>query len=363
MIKYTVLISKKSYRGVKIQKIFDPTGRFSERAGKMKLTQIICLGIGIVFLCACSPPEATLILEDDTWIVVKVNGKIMTSNQMYNEMINLFQTLGQDFSTDEVEERRAEFQAQAIQNLINTELLVEEAIRRGFTVELAEIDTRLNELQEAYKSQDELRSELKTRDLTEAELAEEARRGLYVEKIIAQEIENVTSPEYEEIHRYYNENQELLMIPEQIHVAHIVVEVLYDDPVQVRDAKLAEIERLRQLILDGADFGETAAQYSDCPSKLNNGDLGWITRGRMRPEFTEAAFALPPGTISEVVETAEGFHLIKIFEHHPKTLPELETIEDYVIQRVIDEKIQARILHLIEDLRSQATINIDSAWQ
>ena len=363
MIKFAILLLKKIYWGVKIQKMFDPKGRFSERAGKMKLTRIICLGIGIVLLCACSPPEATLILEDDTWIVVKVNGKIMTRNQMYNEMINLLQTFGQNLSVDELEDKKAEFQSQAIQNLINTEILVEEAIRRGFTVEKNEIDSRLNDLRQAYESQDQLRVELEVRDLTDAELAEEARRGLYVEKIIAQEIENVTPPEYEEIQRYYNENQELLMIPEQIHVAHIVVEVLYDDTVQVRDAKLAEIGRLRQLILDGADFGETAAQYSDCPSKLNNGDLGWIIRGRMRPEFTEAAFALPPGTISEVVETAEGFHLIKVFEHHPQTLPELETIEDYVIQRVIDEKIQARILHLIEDLRSQATIIIDSAWQ
>lgn len=297
------------------------------------------------------------------WIVVKVNGKIMTSNQMHNEMINLFQTLGQNLSVDELEDMKAEFQSQAIQNLINTEILVEEAIRRGFTVEQVEVDSRIYDLQQAYESQDQLRAELKARDLTDAELAEEARRGLYVEKIIAQEIENVTSPENEEIQRYYNENQELLIIPEQIHVAHIVVEVLYDDPVQVRDAKLAEIERLRQLILDGADFGEMASKYSDCPSNVNNGDLGWITRDRMRPEFTEAAFALPPGTISEVVETAEGFHLIKVFEHHPRTLPELETIEDYVIQRVIDEKIQARILRLIEDLRSQATINIDPAWK
>lgn len=343
--------------------MFDPKGRFSERAGKMKLTRIICLGIGIVLLCACSPPEATLIMEDDMWIVVKVNGKIMTSNQMHNEMINLFQTLGQNLSVDELEDMKAEFQSQAIQNLINTEILVEEAIRRGFTVEQVEVDSRIYDLQQAYESQDQLRAELKARDLTDAELAEEARRGLYVEKIIAQEIENVTSPENEEIQRYYNENQELLIIPEQIHVAHIVVEVLYDDPVQVRDAKLAEIERLRQLILDGADFGEMASKYSDCPSNVNNGDLGWITRDRMRPEFTEAAFALPPGTISEVVETAEGFHLIKVFEHHPRTLPELETIEDYVIQRVIDEKIQARILRLIEDLRSQATINIDPAWK
>lgn len=338
---------------------------FPERACKMKRSRLICLGIVLVLIGigACSPPEATVVLDDDVQIAVRVNGKTMTSNQMHNEMLNLFLTLGQNFSADELQEKKADFQAQAIQNLINTELLVEEAIRRGLTVEQAEIDFRLNDLQQAYESRDQLRAELDVRDLTDAELAEEARRGLYVEKIVAQEAEQISSPNDEEIQRYYNENLESLTIPEQVHVAHLVIEILEDDPAAVREAKLAEIERLRQMILDGADFGETASKYSDCPSKLVNGDLGWITRGVMRPEFTEAAFALPPGMLSEVVETPDGFHLIKVFEHRPEILPELDKIEEYIIQRLIDEKIRDRIQNLIMDLRSQATINIDPEWK
>lgn len=72
-----------------------------------------------------------------------------------------------------------------------------------------------------------------------------------------------------------------------------------------------EIRDIKRKLDEGHDFAELARQHSDCPSSGRGGDLGSFGRGQMVGPFEDAAFALPVGGTSEVVETPFGYHIIQ----------------------------------------------------
>jgi len=102
---------------------------------------------------------------------------------------------------------------------------------------------------------------------------------------------------------------------DQIRASHILISHAESDSraasSRSRQEALKAIETLKGRIAGGEDFGDIAADNSDCPSSANGGDLGFFPKGAMVPEFETAAFALEVGQTSDVVETDFGYHLIQ----------------------------------------------------
>lgn len=106
-------------------------------------------------------------------------------------------------------------------------------------------------------------------------------------------------------------------MPEEVKASHILISFKGADRadpqvVRTKDEAKTEAERIRGLILtQNNDFAEMASQFSDGPSKSKGGDLGKFKFEVMAEAFSQAAFALEVGSLSEVVETGFGFHVIK----------------------------------------------------
>ncbi|MCC7537351.1 MAG: peptidylprolyl isomerase [Deltaproteobacteria bacterium] len=101
---------------------------------------------------------------------------------------------------------------------------------------------------------------------------------------------------------------------DQVRASHILL--MYQGSARSRatrskDEASQSIAGLAGQLQSGADFAELARAHSDCPSASKGGDLGTFGRGQMVKPFEDAAFGLPVGGTSGVVETQFGFHIIK----------------------------------------------------
>jgi len=101
---------------------------------------------------------------------------------------------------------------------------------------------------------------------------------------------------------------------DQVQASHILL--MYEGSARStatrsKEEALAQIEAISEEVAQGGDFGQLAAENSDCPSGRQGGDLGTFGRGQMVGAFEDAAFALEVGETSGVVETDFGYHLIQ----------------------------------------------------
>ncbi|MFA6712212.1 MAG: peptidylprolyl isomerase, partial [Candidatus Caldatribacteriota bacterium] len=106
------------------------------------------------------------------------------------------------------------------------------------------------------------------------------------------------------------------------------------------------------------DFETTAKEKSICPSAEKYGDLGYISRGQMVPEFEEASFSLEAGNLSDIVKTEFGYHIIKCYDIQEEKQLSLEEAGDNIKSILTSQKQNERIDELIAQLREEADIVI-----
>ena len=165
----------------------------------------------------------------------------------------------------------------------------------------------------------------------------ERRRVKYILIDIESQRKAVVVPS-REIERYYNNNIEMFSTPEQVRASHILFKTEGKDEKAVR----AEAEKvLAEARKPGADFAALAKKYSeDEPSAKQGGDLDYFGRGRMVPQFDEAAFALAPGAISDLVKSGFGFHIIKVVDKKAANIRTLDEVRTQISDQLGMEKAQ-----------------------
>ena len=138
---------------------------------------------------------------------------------------------------------------------------------------------------------------------------------------------------------YYNQHLADYKVANSVHVEHILFKTIGKT-----DAEVAEIKKQAESVLkqakSGANFEALAKKYSeDDASKVKGGDLGWIVEGQTVPEFQQVAFNLPKGSISDLVKTQYGFHIIKVLDKQTAHTKTFEEVRSSILPILLDQKV------------------------
>lgn len=238
-----------------------------------------------------------------------------------------------------------------LRSMIDSEIMLQRAEKAGLLATDADVEAKLTELKAPYTAE-EFQRQLQSRKMSIDDLKAQLRRDLSVQKLFNKEITSHINIGEKDITDFYNANRASFNLMEpQIHMAQILVtstpnpEVrnLKNDKAQNEDQAMKKIQSLMMRIRQGEDFAQLAQNYSEDPaSAQNGGDLGFIAESaldRASPELRKAVLAIPPGQVSNIIKTQEGYRILKVIAREPAGQRELN---DPRVQQTIRETLQNR---------------------
>ena len=156
----------------------------------------------------------------------------------------------------------------------------------------------------------------------------------------------------EDCKKFYDENPDQFITQDEVRARHI----LLTDDVTSAD----KIALIQEELKKGVSFDVLAVEHSIDPSaQQGGGDLGFFSRGRMVPEFEEAAFALKePGEISEPIKSNFGWHIIKLEEKKPSSVTPYDSIKPQIEQYLSNEKKNQKYQEVLEVLKKEYKVEI-----
>jgi len=130
------------------------------------------------------------------------------------------------------------------------------------------------------------------------------------------------------VRQLYDDYVKSLTSKEQRKARHILIGLAADADAETQKEKKAKIDDLLSRITKGESFDVIAKENSEDPGSANNGgELGWVSKGMMVPEFEDALFKLKKGEVSGVVKSSFGYHIIRFDD------VKSETVESYDVKK------------------------------
>ena len=345
---------------------------------KLKIAVFALMAMFIFTGCSLKKNDNDLIKINDTVITKSEFDKAyesVTSNNMFAQM-------GIDLKKDPDNVFALMLKEKVVSELLVKALLNDEMEKRKITVSKEELETGEKEIVDRFGTKDQFMQVLKlngvTYDKFKKDLKDEIRLKKFVDSIAMVSIGET------EAKKYYDENIDKFKYPKRVRASHILIAAnpdqikatlrkdnkgITDEELNVRfelqmQEKLQKAESIQARVKKApSTFAKEAKENSqDAASAIRGGDLGFFAKDEMVEAFANKAFEMAPNTISEVVQTPYGYHIIMVtdrneagtlsFEQSKKDIINyLESLDKVSIlkNKVAELRKEAKIVYLNED--------------
>jgi parvulin-like peptidyl-prolyl isomerase len=314
--------------------------------------------VAAVILLAAGVASRTEIIEE---IVARINDDIITLSRLKEREAQIVGSLFSRYSGEELDEKVREVRSSLVRDLIRETLMLQRADVLGLdTSKIVDVGLEQIKRQNEIKTNDELLKILREQGTTLDELREQILRINVPPIMVDREVRQKVSVSEAEIESYYKSNVDEFRIPETVTFSELVLrlgEEADEDEVRTRvEAIVAELET-------GASFDALVQKYSEVPSREGGGRVGPLRPKELARPIERALRSLEPGTVSPIIESRFGLHLLRLDERVEERLIDLAEERDGIEDRIRQEKTQAELEKYFEKLTSENFIRISPAYR
>jgi peptidyl-prolyl cis-trans isomerase C len=312
------------------------------------------LALGVA-LALASPGQAR---ADDFGVAARVNGAVIGTERLERYFEEKLQEKGRLVAGIRSPEAFRSMKKAALDELVDRELLWQEAERRKRVAPQKDVDAAMASFRAQLPDPARRRLQLERSGFTEQAYEEYVRHELSVRRLVDLDLAPKVKVTSAEVHAAYEANLDRYTQPAEVRARHVLVKVAPDASPEQRAEARRRIDTVLAEAKAGADFSALARRSSEDETASAGGELGWFARGRMVPAFEAAAFALKPGQLSGVVETPFGYHVIQVEERRPEVREPESRVAGAIRARLGEEKVMKAVRALVAELRATARIVI-----
>lgn len=295
-------------------------------------------------------------------IVAVVNGEVITLSELHRAFAPYAAHIEANYKGPDKEAFLKQGEAAFLQRMIDQILIEQEAKKPGVGIAAVKDEEVMGMVKDMLAKnrltmQDYLKK-LAEEGKTLESAKQEIRGQMLRMRLLRREVQSRILVTDEEIGEYYDKHREDYEGREAVHIRQIFLPVPAGADSGARDRVRAEANQLRERILKGERFEVMAARYSRGPAASEGGDIGFVERGVMMPEVEKAAFSLPVGEVSEVLETEAGFLLLVVVDKKGAGLKPLPVVRDEIKAKIEDEKVNKKYDEWMAELRKKSFIDI-----
>lgn len=315
--------------------------------------------------------------------IIKVNGESITQSQ-FNEVFDkaasssMFSQMGIDVKKDKNSFLYLMMKDKVVNELIVKKLIDEEMVKRHIKVTKADTDKELKALIDKVGSKEKFNELLKQNGISSSQFKKDLNEEVKMKKLVSL-LSNVKISDAE-AKKFYNENLNKFKYPDKVRASHILISAnpeeirqkitsdpankgLNKDEIQAKiDKEIAlKLDKAKKILAevkkDPASFAKIAKENSDdATSAKQGGDLGFFAKQEMVEPFAKVAFAQKPNTISDIVQSPYGYHIILVKDRMKAGQEPFEKVKSEVVL-YLENQAQVKVLeNLIESLKKQAKI-------
>ena len=250
-------------------------------------------------------------------VVAQVNGENISGDVIFRELkkaAQQYKKRGMPLNADQEKSAAKKL----IDDEIGRTLLVLKAKELGIRTTKEMMENRIKEVKAKFRSDAIFEHKLADQGLTLDQYKAELETDLYMDQIIKKEIEPKIQIHEKEALDYYEKNKKKFTKPGRVRASIILLKF---DPSKGKAGEqkiLKKFESILDQLRNGSDFAAIAKKYSQDSLASKGGDLGYFTKKQMLPAFSNKAFKMKTGEVSDIFRTGHGFHVLKVTDKKPK---------------------------------------------